>query len=104
MATIDQMRAKLVKLKEEEQELRKGLSIFKIDHPFSKDMQNLEKDMEALELVWKLTKDWDDNYGIWKLTIFSSLETREMDDVAQVQYKKLVKLSRELRVNKIIVF
>ena len=40
---IEQMKAKLVKLKEEEQELRKGLGIFRIDHPFSKDIQNLEK-------------------------------------------------------------
>lgn len=99
MSTIEQMRVKLVKLKEEEQELRKGLGIFKIDHPFSKDMQLLEKDIDALEQVWKLTKEWDDNYGIWKLTIFKELETKEMDDVAQLQFKKLVKFSRELRVN-----
>ena len=32
-----------MKLKEEEQELRKGLGIFRIDHPFSKEIQNLEK-------------------------------------------------------------
>lgn len=98
LSSIDQMRAKLNKLKEEEIELRKGLGIFKIDHPFSKDIQNVEKDIEALEQVWKLTKDWDDNYGIWKLTIFKTLETKDMDDTAQVQFKKLVKFSKELRV------
>lgn len=37
------MKAKLAKLKEEEQELRRGLGIFRIDHPVSKDIQNLEK-------------------------------------------------------------
>lgn len=37
------MKARLAKLKEEEQELRRGLGIFRIDHPFSKDIQNLEK-------------------------------------------------------------
>ena len=37
------MKAKLAKLKEEELELRRGLGIFRIDHPFSKDIQNLEK-------------------------------------------------------------
>ncbi len=93
------MRAKLVKVKEEEQELRKGLGIFKIDHPFSKDIQNIEKDMDALEQVWRLTKDWDDNYGIWKLTVFKSLETKDMEDSATVQFKKFVKFSKELRVS-----
>jgi dynein heavy chain len=43
LSIIEQMKARLVKLKEEEQELRKGLTIFKIDHPFSKEIQNLEK-------------------------------------------------------------
>jgi hypothetical protein len=37
------MKATLAKLKEDEQELRRGLGIFKIDHPMSKDIQNLEK-------------------------------------------------------------
>ena len=43
LSLIDQMKAKMAKLKEEEQELRRGLAIFRIDHPFSKDIQNLEK-------------------------------------------------------------
>lgn len=45
---IDQMKAKLAKLKEEEIELRRGLGIFRIDHPFSKDIQNLEKVIDKL--------------------------------------------------------
>jgi len=32
-------RSELAKLKKEEQELRRGLGIFRIDHPFSKDIQ-----------------------------------------------------------------
>lgn len=97
LAMIEQMKARLVKLKEEEQELRKGLGIFRIDHPFSKDIQNLEKDIEALEQVWVLAKEWDDHYNGWKLTIFKTLETRDMDEYAQTEFKKLVKMSRELR-------
>jgi dynein heavy chain, axonemal len=97
LSIIDQMKAKMAKLKEEEQELRRGLGIFRIDHPFSKDIQNLEKDMEALEQVWLVAKAWDDSYGGWKLTVFNTLETRDMDDVAQTEFKKLVKMSRDLR-------
>ena len=97
LTIIEQMKARLAKLKEEEQELRRGLGIFRIDHPFSKDIQNLEKDIEALEQVWVLAKNWDDSYSGWKLTVFNTLETRDMDDVAQTEFKKLVKMSRDLR-------
>lgn len=48
---IDQMKAKLAKLKEEEIELRRGLGIFRIDHPFSKDIQNLEKVISKLYTI-----------------------------------------------------
>ena len=92
------MKVKLAKLKEEELELRRGLGIFKIDHPLSKDIQNLEKDIEALEQVWLVAKEWDDGYNVWKDSIFKTLETKEMDDIAQVQFKKLNKMARELRV------
>lgn len=98
LLVIEQMKARLAKLKEEEQELRKGLGIFRIDHPFSKDIQNLEKDIEALEQVWVLAKQWDDNYNGWKSTVFKTLETKDMDDYAQTEFKKLLKMSRDLRV------
>jgi dynein heavy chain len=98
LASIELMKARLAKLKEEEQELRRGLGIFRIDHPLSKEIQNLEKDIEALEQVWQLAKDWDENYNGWKTTIFATLETTDMDDYAQSQFKKLVKMARDLRV------
>jgi hypothetical protein len=40
---IAAMRAHLNMLKAQEAEIRKGLGIFKIDHPMSKDLQALEK-------------------------------------------------------------
>ncbi len=100
---IEQLRNKLIALKEEEIELRKGLGIFKIDHAFSKDIQNVEKDIEAIHQVWLLVKDWETNYNEWKLKVFKTLETQEMDDYAGQQFKKLTKLSKDLRVNFFII-
>lgn len=40
---IAQMRAMLMAMREEENSLRSNLGIFKIEQPFSKDLQNLEK-------------------------------------------------------------
>jgi hypothetical protein len=45
-----------------------------------------------------VAKEWDDQYNGWKLTTFKNLETRDMDDYAQSEFKKLVKMARELRV------
>lgn len=61
-------------------------------------MLKYSKDIEALEQIWLLAKAWDDNYNSWKTSVFKSLETRDMDDYAQSEYKKLVKLSRDYRV------
>ena len=83
--------------------MRKSLGIFRIDHPLSKDIQNLEKDIEALEQVWVVAKGWDNGYNVWKDSVFKTLETRDMDDHAQSQFKKLTKMSRELRVIFMIV-
>ena len=100
LAFIAEFKTRVAKLKDEEQELRKGLSIFRIDHPLSKEIQTLEKDIEVLEQVWSMARDWDVNYGGWKMSVFKTLETRDMDDTAQEQFKKLTKMSTLLRVYK----
>ena len=94
---IELMKQRLAKLKEEEQELRRGLGIFRIDHPLSKDISNLEKDIEALEGIWTMAREWNEMFDKWKLTTFGNLQTQLMEDYAQAQYKKLHKLSKDFR-------
>lgn len=43
LTTIEQIRTQLNTLKEQEQQLRRGLGIFKIDQPPSKEVASLEK-------------------------------------------------------------
>ncbi len=45
-----------------------------------------------------MAKEWETGYNEWKTTVFKTLETRDMDDIAQSQFKKLTKMSRDLRV------
>lgn len=94
---IEELHAKMNGLKDEEQELRKGLGIFKIDHAFSKDIQNVEKDIESVKKVWECVKEWEDNYNGWKLKVFNALETNEMEDYSSTLFKSLSKMSKELR-------
>ena len=68
LSQIEAMKQRLAKLKEEEQELRRGLGVFRIDHPLSKDIAHLEKDIEALEGIWAMALEWNQMFDKWKLT------------------------------------
>ena len=97
LSQIELMKQRLAKLKEEEQELRRGLGIFRIDHPLSKDIINLEKDIEALEGIWTMALEWDQSFDKWKSTTFGNLQTQTMEDYAVAQAKKLQKLAKDYR-------
>ena len=85
-------------LKTQEAQLRRGLNIFKIEQTPSKDLQGLEKDLEYLEQVWTVTKEWKELWDEWKGGKFSELETGNMETTSQLLYKRLNKLVRELKV------
>ena len=46
-----------------------------------------------------MTRDWESNWDIWKSGKFSELETKTMEETANTMYKKLHKMSRELKVS-----
>ena len=46
-----------------------------------------------------MTRDWESNWDIWKSGKFSELETKTMEETANAMYKKLHKMSRELKVS-----
>ncbi|KAM6949562.1 LOW QUALITY PROTEIN: dynein axonemal heavy chain 2 [Aplochiton taeniatus] len=94
---VELLRAQLETLKEEEATIRHGLGIFKIDQPSSKDIQTLEKDLDSLQQVWEITQQWDSLWGDWKAGQFDTLQTDSMETAAQNLFKKLHKLSRDLK-------
>ena len=55
--------------------------------------------MEQIQIIWEMTRDWDSNWEIWKSGKFGELETKTMEETANGMYKKLHKMSRELKVN-----
>lgn len=85
-------------MKEQESKLRRGLSIFKIEQPSSKELQQIEKDLEHLDQIWQITKEWEKLWDSWKTGQFVDLITEEMESTAQVQLKKLNKVIREVKV------
>uniref|UniRef100_A0A8D0HGT5 Dynein axonemal heavy chain 2 n=1 Tax=Sphenodon punctatus TaxID=8508 RepID=A0A8D0HGT5_SPHPU len=91
------MRQLLATMKEEENTLRSKLGIFKIDQPASKDLQKLEKELDYIQQVWEITKEWEGHWSEWKTGSFKTLQTEVMESVAFGLFRKLNKLSKELK-------
>lgn len=50
-----------------------------------------------MELVWQLTDEWDTAWEKYKSGEFWTIETEEMEITAQTLFRKLTRLSRELK-------
>ncbi|OBS67543.1 hypothetical protein A6R68_03951 [Neotoma lepida] len=94
---IAQMRAMLMAMREEENNLRSNLGIFKIEQPVSKDLQNLEKELDALQQVWEITRDWEESWNQWKTGCFLTLQTEAMESMAHGLYRRLTRLAKEYK-------
>ena len=57
------------------------------------------QDIEHLQQVWEITKEWNANWNIWKVGQFATLQTENMESTAQDMFKTLNKLQRELKVS-----
>ncbi|KAM6908918.1 dynein axonemal heavy chain 2 [Xenentodon cancila] len=94
---IAEHRSQLEMLKEEENTIVNGLAFFKIEHPLSRSMRMLEKDIDKLQQVWEITEEWNANWNDWKVCQLSMLETESMEITAQDMFKKLHVLHRDLK-------
>ncbi|XP_006151956.1 dynein heavy chain 2, axonemal [Tupaia chinensis] len=94
---IAQVRATLLAMREEENLLRSNLGIFKIEQPASKDLQNLEKELDALQQVWEITRDWEENWNQWKTGRFLTLQTEAMETMAHGLFRRLTRLAKEYK-------
>uniref|UniRef100_A0A8C6DTU3 Dynein axonemal heavy chain 2 n=1 Tax=Moschus moschiferus TaxID=68415 RepID=A0A8C6DTU3_MOSMO len=94
---IAHVRAMLNAMREEENILRANLGIFKIEQPASKDLQNLEKELDALQQVWEITRDWEENWNQWKIGRFLTLQTEAMETMAHGLFRRLTRLAKEYK-------
>lgn len=60
------------------------------------------QDLEHIEQIWTLNKEWEGLWSEWKVSKFSDIKTETMESTAQSVYKKLNRYSKELKVNYII--
>lgn len=67
-------------------------------------MQGIEKDLEYLEQVWTITKEWEELWDSWKVGKFQELVTTDMETTSQLLFKRLNKLVREVKVRRLHSF
>ncbi|XP_008209980.1 dynein heavy chain 2, axonemal [Nasonia vitripennis] len=96
-AWLQNMRKKVNKTRDQLNKLKKDLSIFSISQPDSTELNTLLSELTALELVWELTDEWEAAWKRYKYGNFWSIEIDEMDETANVLFRKLTRLSRELK-------
>ncbi|XP_036369342.1 dynein heavy chain 2, axonemal-like [Octopus sinensis] len=97
LETLANFRENINILKSQEQVLRGGLNMFKVDLPPSKEIMLLEKELELIETIWIITRDWEMNWNIWKVSKFTEIQTEEIETFSLNVSRKLNKLSRDLK-------
>ncbi|KAJ8936976.1 hypothetical protein NQ318_015640 [Aromia moschata] len=97
LAYLRNMRAKLQLIKDRDERIRNDLGIFGLSFPESLEMIRLEAELASLEVVWQLVDEWDHAWDSYKSGGFWSIETAEMEETAQNLFRKLTRLSRELK-------
>jgi hypothetical protein len=58
----------------------------------------LSQDLEVIETIWNLNKEWEGLWGDWKGNQFVQLQTESMENSSQTIFKKLNRMSKELKV------
>ncbi|EGF78014.1 hypothetical protein BATDEDRAFT_91203 [Batrachochytrium dendrobatidis JAM81] len=94
---ITDYRSALALAANQERSLKKGLAVFKIEHPPSKDMESIAADLDSLFQIWQTTQEWNQIYDGWRWNPFLSLDSSEIEDTVQKFIRKLGKMGKEMK-------
>lgn len=56
------------------------------------------KELDALQQVWEITRDWEENWNQWKIGQFLTLQTEAMETMAHGLFRRLTRLAKEYKV------
>lgn len=56
------------------------------------------KELDALQQVWEITRDWEENWSQWKMGRFLTLQTEAMETMAHGLFRRLTRLAKEYKV------
>ncbi|XP_012153483.1 dynein heavy chain 2, axonemal kl-2 [Megachile rotundata] len=90
-------RREITSLRKRESNLKMQLALFGITHPDYAEFKDLEKDVNAIELVWEVTNEWNQAWERYRTENFWEIEMEDMENTANVLFRKLNRLCRELK-------
>ncbi|RKO93650.1 dynein heavy chain and region D6 of dynein motor-domain-containing protein [Blyttiomyces helicus] len=94
---INEYRNTLRGATEHEQNLRKGLAVFKIEQVPSKDIESISAGLDMLSHIWLLTQEWAGVYEAWRTKPFLSLDAAEVESSIQLFVKRLAKMGKDMK-------
>ncbi|KAI8915474.1 dynein heavy chain and region D6 of dynein motor-domain-containing protein [Powellomyces hirtus] len=80
-----------------EKNLKKGLGVFQLDQPPSKDLEVMCNSLDLLGQIWQLYQEWTVMYEKWRTRPFLTLDAAEIDESVQGLLKRLNKMGKEMK-------
>ncbi|CAB1114177.1 unnamed protein product [Ectocarpus sp. CCAP 1310/34] len=77
--------------------MQAGLDVFAMDSPEHKELKAVERDLDLMEQIWTVSKDWETAWDGWKTGLFTDLDVEEMENAAGTFTKKIGKLGRDMK-------
>lgn len=56
------------------------------------------QELDALQQVWEITRDWEESWNQWKMGCFLTLQTEAMESTAHGLFRRLTRLAKEYKV------
>lgn len=56
------------------------------------------QELDALQQVWEITRDWEESWNQWKTGCFLTLQTEAMESMAHGLFRRLTRLAKEYKV------
>lgn len=94
---IGEFRKRIADNRAKAEAMKKGMSIFSIHQPEYKETEDTERELDMLDKVWSLMRDWLNKWEGWKTNKFSDLDVNELDTDAINFQNHLKKLPRGVR-------
>ena len=83
--------------KQTAKQIKIGLDIFGIEQTSYKDMNDTEKELKNLLIIWSLIKEWKhEKYQKWKLIKFKNIEIELLERESTEFYLKIMKLQKKM--------
>ncbi|KXS19215.1 hypothetical protein M427DRAFT_507867 [Gonapodya prolifera JEL478] len=95
MHTIQSFKQRIQDLAVKERNLRRGLTVFKIEQNPSKDIEMIGDELELLQQIWQIAKEWEESWSLWKNLPMQKLDSSELTESIQKYNKRLSRFSRD---------